>query len=177
MGKHKFKRGTSEIGIRFGDVYIKNDIDFSETIWLITDTDNPNWAIHFEHVTEEIDGERKTLIDRNSISEVEWLLQILMGIGMGICPEQFRAAVKDNPTARKWVRDLEEANQRVNFWFSSGCPMPEEERELICRWANTSLPSTSLDCHRKDKANTILRAQFEIEAQRTNTENERSEPI
>ena len=161
IGVHKFETGTSEIGIRSGGIiYIKNNTESLNDIWYLAEQGDIEWI--FQHV----DKEGKEGATQLNISRVDWLLETLIGTeeNTNYTPST-TDAVAHSATARKWVSDLNEAKERVEFWFSIGCPTTKEEQETILLWSNMEDPSSPKDCHIKNQANEILRMQIMIKAQ------------
>ncbi len=166
IGTHQFENGTSEIGIETGGItYIKNESELFNHIWYMTEDHNNEWIFQYK----ENDGEL-------NISRVDWLLQSLIETEDDEeSVSNISDAVAGNATARKWVNDLNEAQERVNFWFSSGCPATKEEQETITEWFNIENPSSPWECHRQNTANEILKMQIVIKAQGSKLANEEPE--
>lgn len=165
VGTHRFENGNSEVGIETGGiVYIKNKSDVFNNTWYMTEDIDNEWIFQY-------DDEDGSL----NISRVDWVLHGLLEDTESTSPLNIKSAVAKNATARKWVNDLNEAQERVNFWFSSGCPTTKKEQGTIMEWSNIKNPSSPWECHRQNTANEILKMQIVIKAQELKTQDEESD--
>ncbi len=165
IGTYKLENGTSEIGIGAGGiVYIENNSDVFNGTWYMTEDENFDWH---PWIFQYEDGNGEL-----NITRVDWLLHGLLNTEDSCGPPSVSNAVAKNATARKWVNDLNEAQERVSFWFSSGCPTTKEEQQMIIEWSNIDNPASPWECHRQNTANQILKMQVTIKAQQAKLANE-----
>jgi len=154
VGKHRLHNCTSEIGIRFGAVYILNDGGINERMWYLSNENDIEWVHSFREEHELPEGEEH-FIGYKFTAKTDSLLKRLLGLDWNADSESFKRAFTSNPDAKNWVKNLRLAQDRLNYWYAQGCPLNNEELAILEEWNQYDFKNPKKD-FRKHLANHIL---------------------
>lgn len=161
VGKYKFDNSTSEIGLKFGRVYIYCENDYMEKTYYLQDHFSPDRITWLETFKTKAEVEKmgdvfsKYYLDSTEVAKVDWVLKRLLGLSHLVDSDVYKHAVSNSESARGWAKDLKKADDQLNWWFGNGCPMPQEELDIIIKWSKQETPTDKLT-QEKRVSNRIL---------------------
>ncbi len=173
LGKFVFGEVLSEIGVRFGRVYIYNRSHLNGSLWHLHMTTELDWLEKYRteaDVQEMKDKDKKKWIGTKTIIRTDWMLKALLGLTWECPPETFQSAIEKSEPAQRWVYTLEKAKDKVDWWFGNGCELTEKQLKQIEEIAGKKA-ETNKDYDEQATARSILEIRQKIEDQKEEVEN------
>jgi len=173
LGQFVFGEIMSEIGTRFGRVYVYNRTHLNGTLWHLHQTTEIDWLEKYR-TEADVDGIKETnkekWIGTKTIMRTDWMLKTLLGLRWECPPETFKSTIDNSEQAERWVYTLEKAKDKIDWWFGNGCELTEEQLKQVEELA-TREPKTVKEQDEQSTARSILEIRARIEREKEEVEN------